>query len=274
MGGGRYIGGRPQMSSSGQLVYSSPRSGHGDIYSCLSDGSNTRGLTNNPNYEGDPAWSPDGRHITFVREKDGVAHVWVMNVDGSGQIQLTGDRGYDSSPSFSPDGSRIVFTRNVAEAKYLPGTAASAEIFIVNIDGTGEVRLTRNEEADWGATFSPDGKKIIFSVRSNEIWMMDSDGGQRQYLIKGSSPCFSPDGKQIAFVGDPNDQYQYDIFLLDLDTRHTRKITNTGGYKSSPSVSADGKRVIFLAEPTARGTGVIKIVDLSDMNAIDAGTTD
>ena len=197
-----------------------------------------------------------------------------MNADGTGQTQLTGDCGYDSGPSFSPDGSRIVFTRNVRDARFLPGTAQNAEIFVMNVDGTGETQLTRNDQADWEARFSPDGKKIIYSVRSEEIWVMDSDGGQRQRLVKGAVPCFSPDGKSIVFIDAPKGDYQYDIFLLDINSQRIRRLTNTGGYKSSPSFSADGKQVIFLAEPTASGTGIIKIIDLSDLKTTSVGTTD
>ncbi|MHB9082100.1 MAG: TolB family protein [Pirellulaceae bacterium] len=273
-GGGRYVGCAPSMSSSGQIAYSSPRSGRGDIYTCRSDGTNSRRLTEDPNYEGDPAWSADGRRIAFAREANGIAHIWIINADGTSQMQVSRDRGYDSGPCFSPDGSRLVFTRNVAEAKYLPWTSASAEIFVTNVDGTGETRLTRNEEAESGAKFSPDGKRIIYNVRSKEIWMMDQDGRGQQRVVNGSSPCFSPDGKDIALIDAPAGDYQYDIFEVNLATRRTRRLTNTGGYKSSPSFSPNGIQVMFLTEPTARGTGTIKILDLSDMSTKKVETTD
>ncbi len=52
------------------------------------DGSGQRNLTSNLAYDGDPAWSPDGRKITFVSNRDGRYAVYVMNADGSGQRSL------------------------------------------------------------------------------------------------------------------------------------------------------------------------------------------
>ena len=69
------------------------------------DGSGKRNLTRNPGNDGPrlgPAWSPDGRKITFVSDRDGTYEVYVMNADGSGQRRLT-HRGSDlSSPQTRP----------------------------------------------------------------------------------------------------------------------------------------------------------------------------
>ena len=52
------------------------------------DGSGQRRLTRNPAFDGGPAWSPDGRRIAFVSNRDGSYEVYVMNADGSGQRRL------------------------------------------------------------------------------------------------------------------------------------------------------------------------------------------
>jgi Tol biopolymer transport system component len=64
--------------------------GNGEIYVMKADGSGKRNLTRNPAHDGRPSWSPDGRRIAFVSNRDGrrlEAHV--MNADGSGQRSLT-----------------------------------------------------------------------------------------------------------------------------------------------------------------------------------------
>ena len=53
------------------------------------DGSGQRRLTRNPAGDSAPVWSPDGRRIAFVSERDGNPEIYVMNTDGSGQRKLT-----------------------------------------------------------------------------------------------------------------------------------------------------------------------------------------
>ena len=53
------------------------------------DGSGKRNLTRNPAQDGSPSWSPDGRRIAFVSNRDGRLEAHVMNADGSGQRSLT-----------------------------------------------------------------------------------------------------------------------------------------------------------------------------------------
>src|SRR6185436_11226570 len=56
-----------------------------------------------------PAWSPDGRKLAFVSERDGNAEIYVMNADGSAQENLTRQPANDSHPAWSPDGRKIAF---------------------------------------------------------------------------------------------------------------------------------------------------------------------
>jgi Tol biopolymer transport system component len=53
------------------------------------DGSGQINLTNNPADDGVPSWSPDGRRIAFVSNRDGNLEIYVMNADGSGVTRLT-----------------------------------------------------------------------------------------------------------------------------------------------------------------------------------------
>jgi Tol biopolymer transport system component len=61
------------------------------------------GRSNDPAYDGNHAWSPDGSKIAFVSSRDGKANIYVMNFDGSGQTNLSNNpAGGDSNPVWRP----------------------------------------------------------------------------------------------------------------------------------------------------------------------------
>jgi TolB protein len=252
------------MSPDGSvIVYASPRTGHGDIYQVSKDGSNTVKLTTDTNYEGDPSFSPNGKKIVFVREQDGIGHIWIMNADGSNQKQLTSGPAYDHGPSVSPDGSRIVFTRQVVDWRFPPSSPASAEIFVMNIDGTGQTGLTNNEKADWQASFSPDGERIVYSIWSKEIWVMHKDGSNPRRLGSGSSPAFSPNGKQILFLSG---EYGREISIMNADGTGSKQVYRSDNYKSRPTFCLGGSAISFLEQPESRGVGYICIMNADGSN--------
>ena len=111
-GGGSFIGARPSMSPDGSLiVYSSPATGHGDIYRINADGSHRVRLTSHHSYEGSPMFSFDGARICFMREENGFGHIWIMDRDGKNQKQLTKASESDEDPSFSHDGKLSMMNR-------------------------------------------------------------------------------------------------------------------------------------------------------------------
>ena len=66
------------------------------------DGSGLENLTNSPNDEWAPTWSPDGRQIAFQSNRDGNWEIYVMNLDGLGLNNLTNDPADDQLPHWRP----------------------------------------------------------------------------------------------------------------------------------------------------------------------------
>lgn len=127
-----------------------------EIYVIKPDGKGKRErLTNNAEEERAPQWSPDGKRILYLCRKGGDDfEICVMNADGTGQIQLTDNTVADLTSSWSPDGLKIVFhrqpAREVGEVRGVP----KYQLWTINSDGTGEVKLTDtpglNGFPNWG----------------------------------------------------------------------------------------------------------------------------
>ena len=150
------------------------------------DGSNVRDLTphlgRGPGQgAADPAWSPDGRRIAFVRGFSSPDAILVVKSDGSGLRNLTPKPvGAYAAPAWSPDGRRIAFVGD---------RDGNSEVYVMNANGKGQRSLTRNPAFDADPAWSPDGGKIAFVSNrdgSYGVYVMNSDGSGQQRVAQHS----------------------------------------------------------------------------------------
>ena len=244
-----------------QIAFTSMRNGgNRAIYVMDVDGKNQHRLTNNRHGDWSPSWSPDGKRIVFVSDRDGHVHarhgwstaeIYVMDADGENPQNLTNNPADDGFPSWSPDGKQIVFQSDRVDFR-------NPEIYVMDTDGRNEQRLTENPNGDKYPSWSPDGKRIAFSsIRreehfSYEIYVMDADGGNQQRLTENLKndlfPSWSPDGERIAFASDrKGDGVNFEIYVMDADGANQHRLTENRQLDWTPSWSPDGERIAFMS---------------------------
>jgi Tol biopolymer transport system component len=116
----------------------------------------------------------------------------------------------------------------------------NVEIYVMNADGTNQVRLTSNGAIDERPSWSPDGTKITFwSNRdgNREIYVMNADGSVQMRLtnnpaVDQTSP-WSPEGTRIAFESDRDGNFE--IYTMNTDGSGQTRLTNNAAFDQHPS---------------------------------------
>jgi len=193
-----------------QLVISdgSPEDHQSRVYIVPIGGGTPRRITQkSPSYW--HGWSPDGKTLAFVGERNGEFDIYAIPAAGGEEKQLTTAKGLDDGPEYSPDGKYIYFNSE---------RTGHMQIWRMRADGSEQEQITFGEENDWFPHISPDGQQMVFvtfdasvkghpenkdvmlrmmSLKDKKITVLAKlFGGQGTMNV----PSWSPDGKQFAFV--------------------------------------------------------------------------
>ncbi len=258
--------------STSRIAFTSSRSGaRGDIYVMNPDGSGAVRLTDSPFLDGQASWSPDGRRIAFMSERDAIGveepqNIYGMNADGSAQTRLTfcsNDFCSLSNPSWSPDGRQIAFEQ-------FPGF-----IWVMNADGSAATRLTDGSTLERDPSWSPDGRQIAFTGvdGDREIYVMNADGSAPRKLTNNSfrdaAPSWSPDGSKIAFESDRDGNTE--IYVMNADGSSQTRLTNNPASDTWPTWSPDGRQIAFASDRD--GSSPFENFEIYVMNADGSAQT-
>ena len=189
-------------------------------------------------------WSPDGTKALVVR----IGDIFVVPALGGTSTNLTNHPASDWSPAWSRDGTRIAFASD---------RDGPVDLYIMNADGSGVVRIGTGVGMAWKPTWSPDGARLAFtcivdpvsspwwSAPTNlDICAINADGSGFARLTSepgyDSDPDWSPDGARILFAAG------LDLVVMNPDGSDVTRI-NPGVPAGTPSWSSDGTRIAFVA---------------------------
>lgn len=185
------------------------------IYEANLDGSDLKLLTDAPGYNAEGAYSQDGKTLVFCSNRDGHLELWVQNLETGSARKLTNAPGcYNGGPFLSPDGTRVVFRADREKKDEL-------QLYIINLDGTGERKLTNIEGVAWAPYWHPDGKHIVYT----------------------------------SAVHKPGERPNYDLYLMNVDTGKTTRLTFAPGQDVLPVFSPDGKKLMWTSSRDGRMPG-------------------
>jgi Tol biopolymer transport system component len=221
-----------------------------DIYALEPDGSTTQ-LTRALGADSMPAWSPDGKQIAFVSERDGSPRVYVMRADGSSQHALVQNSLTESgSPAWSPDGKRVAFEgREQAQGAFA--------VYVVGRDGKQPQRVSGGGTDARQPAWRPDGQRLALAVKRADGWYLctaQPDGAGLQPILKDAASksevpdiAWSPDGSKIGFASDRDDA-KGDVYVVNADGSGLHRLTQSPGRDDRPTWSADGSQILFQSD--------------------------
>ncbi|NAY93391.1 hypothetical protein GTQ34_15885 [Muricauda sp. JGD-17] len=253
-----------ESPATGEILFSSNRTGIYQIYKSNNEGDNIIPLTNSQGGNYTPVWSPDGSRIVFASERDNDSEIYIMNADGGNQVRLTNILGDDSHPKFSPDGRRIIFNspRSTPDLS-IAWVLQYHEIYTMDLDGGNLKQHTSFKSIATYPSYSPDGNKILFRLAekekalnwslkpsdyNSEVYLMNVDGSDLRNLSNSDAfdgwPFWHPSSKKIFFTsnrgGVPN---KGQLYSINLKNSNLEKISENQNSFIQASFSRDGKYI-------------------------------
>lgn len=227
-------------------------------------------------------FSFDGTRLIFqsAEKGDGCDQIYSMKVDGSDRKLLSNGQGKTTCSYFTPDNKHIVYSSTFKASPACPpkpdfskgyvwALYPGFDIFRADLDGKNIKPLTDSPRYDAEATIRKDGTIVFTSLRGGDldIYTMDKDGRNVKRLTNelgyDGGPFWSADGTRIVYrafhpeTGKEKADYtallkedlirpsKLDLWVMDADGSHKRRVTNNGKANFAPFFFPDGKRIIF-----------------------------
>ncbi len=221
---------QPDWSPSGdRIVFVSPCREKMDVYkgsslfTIRSDGTGFTPLPSMPGGDYDPKWSPDGKSIAFTSLRDGISHIYVINLDDNSVVRLSSPSSSDRSPEWSPDGESIAF---------MSTRLGVPQIWIMGKDGSAPHEFSNMENgAAFTPNWSPNGEILTFSQSSNLPWLVARQVGQYgapEFQISDLRPAWDADFSEDGFwlIFESSQENNLDIYRMTLTGANLTQLTD------------------------------------------------
>jgi TolB protein len=172
----------------------------------LASGETTQ-LTDTPDYESAPSWSPDGAFLAYETYHNDTLQIVIGPADDPthNAVQLTNSANVNYSPAWAPGGRQIAFISN-------------GDVMLADLDKTDDARFTNLSNTELAAeshpVWSPDGKRLAWaslsqSVGRSGIYVWDAIRNvPAEWIGNGDYPAWNALGDQIiTTISTPNDTY-------------------------------------------------------------------
>lgn len=269
----------------------------GAIWVAPLDGSaKPRQFTSGERRDSTPRWSPDGNWLAFASnrgEDKTPMNLYVIPAEGGESRKLTDQKESVEEIAWAPDSKRVAFVARVRDEAYaeeddkkraprrftrvfhkLDSVGFTGDrrkhLFVVELDGGDPRQLTSGDFEHAGATWSPDGKRIVIDGLRDERWdvelvnrlySVDVAGSSEPKALTGDDgsygdPSFSPDGSRIAYRWTPEDgtyPHHSQLGVMNADGSDPKLLTTSldlqcGPYPDSREPVWDGDRLVFTVE--------------------------
>jgi Tol biopolymer transport system component len=185
------------------------------------------------------------------------------------------------SPSLSPDGRYVAFIseRELFRFNLYVADARTGEV-IAELERAGTTtHFNALRFMSSGGTWSPDGRRLAFVSYENgdnqiTIWNVQKEEITRNFSVKGvtalKNPAWSPDGNRLAFTG--TDGGISDLYVLDLETKSVRQLTDDRYADLDPTWSPDGETLAFSTDRAETNLEVLAPSKNMDLGLIDVSS--